>query len=173
VRALRLGAALVVALAVQTTLAHAALGNRSVVDLVLVLTLFVALRHGAVPGLLFGSVAGLCQDGLSGGIIGVGGLAKSLVGVAAGALATQFIVTNALPRFVVFYVGSLAHAACFLGVYALIESRSFGRPWTPIAAQALVNAVAGLLTFTAVERLPDAWRRRRMRRTHLRARAQV
>jgi rod shape-determining protein MreD len=172
-KALGLTAALVVALAFQTTLAHTAMGNRAVVDLVLVLVVFVALRHGAVAGLLFGSFAGLCQDALSGGIIGVGGLAKSLVGAAAGALATQFIVTNALPRFFVFLLGSVLHAGCFLGIYLLIESRGGGLPWDLVLPQAVVNAVSGLLLFAAVERLPDAWRRRRMRRTHLRRRVEA
>jgi rod shape-determining protein MreD len=169
-RGLFLGVALVLTLAIQTTLAHSAMGNRATIDLVLVLVVFVALRHGAVPGLLFGSLAGLCQDALSGGIIGVGGLAKSLVGAGVGALATQFIITNALPRFVAFFAGTVFHAACFLGVYALIDSQLVGRPWSVVLTQALSNAVAGLLAFALVERSPDAWRRRRMRRTHLRTR---
>jgi rod shape-determining protein MreD len=170
--ALRLGLALVGALAVQTTLAHAAMGNRSMLDLVLVLVVFVALRNGAVPGLLFGSVAGLCQDALSGGIIGVGGLAKSVVGVGLGALATQFIIANPLPRFVAFVGGTLMHAACFLGIYTLIDPHSVGNPWPVVLPEAVMNAVIGLLVFAMVERLPGAWQRRRMRRTHLRLRGE-
>ena len=172
-RALRLGIALLLALAVQTTLAHAALGNRAVVDLVLVLVVFVAIRHGAVTGLLFGSLAGLCQDALSGGIIGVGGLAKSIVGASVGALATQFIIVNPLPRFVVFLGATLAHAACFLGIYALVDAQTIGNPWGIVLPQAVMSAVIGLLVFASVERLPDAWRRRRMRRTHLRIRREA
>jgi rod shape-determining protein MreD len=167
-KALRLGIALVLALAVQTTLAHSAMGNRSAIDLVLVLVIFVALRHGAVAGLLFGSVAGLCQDALSGGIIGVGGLAKSLAGAVIGTLSTQFIITNPLPRFVAFAAGTVLHAGCFLGIYALIDPIKVGNPWAIVGPQAVLNAVAGLIVFAAVERLPGAWRRRRMRRTHLR-----
>jgi rod shape-determining protein MreD len=173
VKSLALTAALVLALSIQTTLAHSVMGNRAVVDLVLVLAIFVALRHGAVPGLLFGSVAGLCQDALSGGIIGVGGLAKSLVGAGVGALATQFIIANPLPRFVTFVGGSLLHAVCFIGIYLLIDPRAVGHPWAVVIPQALVNGVAGLLLFAAVERLPQAWHRRRMRRTHLRSRVGV
>jgi rod shape-determining protein MreD len=172
-RALRLGLALVLTLAVQTTVAHMATGNRAVVDLVLALVIFVGLRTNAVAGLLFGSLAGLCQDALSGGLIGVGGLAKSIVGAAAGALATQFIVTNALPRFMVFVMGSLLHAAIFLGVYALVDPRGVGQPWMTVAVQAVLNASAGLLAFASVERLPEVRHRRRMRRTHLRTRVEA
>jgi rod shape-determining protein MreD len=173
VKAFGLGAALLGTLAVQTSLAHAAMSNRTGVDLVLVLVVFVALRQGAVAGLLFGSLAGLCQDALSGGIVGVGGLTKSLVGAAVGALASQFIITNALPRFVVFLGGTLAHAAVFLGIYALIDAAPLGRSWALVVPQALLNAGIGLLLFAAVERLPDAWHRRRLRRAHLRSRGQA
>jgi rod shape-determining protein MreD len=173
VRAFRLGSALLVALAFQTSLAHAAMSNRAAVDLVLVLVVFVALRHGAVAGLLFGSLAGLCQDALSGGIVGVGGLAKSLVGVGVGTLASQFIITNPVPRFVIFLGGTLVHAACFLGIYALIEAAPLSRSWPVILPQALLNAVIGLVVFATVERLPEAWQRRRLRRTHLRSRGEA
>jgi rod shape-determining protein MreD len=169
-KGLRLGLSLTLVLALQTTLVQAVLGTRAVVDLVLVLVVFVAIRHGAVAGLLFGSLAGLCQDALSGGIIGVGGLAKSLIGAAIGALATQFIVTNPLPRFLAFFAGSLAHAGIFLGIYALVDPGGVANPWAKVVPQALTNGVIGLLVFAGVERLPDAWRRRRMRRTHLRSR---
>ncbi|MGE3841781.1 MAG: rod shape-determining protein MreD [Vicinamibacterales bacterium] len=171
--ALRLALALILTLAVQTSLAHAATGNRATVDLVLVLVVFVALRHGTVAGLLFGSVAGLCQDALSGGIIGVGGLAKSLVGACVGALATQFIITNPVPRFLVFLGATIVHAACFVGIYALIEPPTGGRIWSVVLPQALVNAGLGLMMFAAVERLPEALSRRRLRRTHLRTRREA
>ena len=134
---------------------------------------FVALRHGAVAGLLFGSLAGLCQDALSGGIIGVGGLAKSLVGSGVGALATQFIITNPLPRFLAFFGGSVLHAAVFQGIYLLLDPAKFGTPWGIVLPQALGNAAVGLLLFASIERLPDAWRRRRMRRTHLSTRVGI
>ena len=49
-------------------------------DLVLVVVVYVALTTGPVSGMLAGSVAGLIQDALSSGVIGIGGLAKSIVG---------------------------------------------------------------------------------------------
>lgn len=169
-RAVRLGAALVAALALQTTLGAIVSGGQASVDLVLVLVVYVAIGAGPVAGLLFGSVAGLLQDALSGGIVGVGGLAKSLVGFAAGVAGTQFIVTGPLPRFVTFVGGTLLHAACFFGVYALVEPVGIGIPWTAAATQAVANGAAGLAAFHVVERLPGWVRRYRMRRTHLRMR---
>ena len=49
----------------------------------LVAVVYVALTSGPVSGMLAGSVAGLIQDALSSGVIGIGGLAKSIVGFVA------------------------------------------------------------------------------------------
>jgi hypothetical protein len=79
------------------------------VDLVLVVVVYVALTSGPATGLLSGTFAGLAQDALSSSVIGIGGLAKTLVGFLAGIIGTQFIVTASLPRFVVFF-GHGVHA---------------------------------------------------------------
>ena len=62
------------ALAVQTFIGRLFGGNTGV-DLVLVVVVFAALSFGPVTGLLTGTVAGLVQDAMATGIIGVGGLA--------------------------------------------------------------------------------------------------
>ena len=49
---------------------------------VLVVVVYVALTNGPVAGLLTGTIAGLLQDALATGIIGIGGLAKTLAGFA-------------------------------------------------------------------------------------------
>ena len=72
--------AIALALALQTTLARFVVAGTATVDLVLVAVVYVGLATGPVGGMLAGSVAGLIQDSLSTGLIGVGGLAKSIVG---------------------------------------------------------------------------------------------
>ena len=168
-RALRIALALALALVLQTLLAHA-MGNRSVIDLVTVTVIYFALGTGPAAGIVIGSVAGLAQDAMSGGIVGVSGFASCLVGFAAGALGSQFIVTSTLPRFVVFAAGSAVQAACVLGLYALITPQGFGVSPATVAAQALFNGVAGVLAFMVVERTPQAVERRRLRRAHVRSR---
>ena len=65
------------ALALQTTLARFLVRGTVGVDLVLVVVVYAALSSGPVTGLLTGTFAGLLQDALSSGIIGIGGLAKT------------------------------------------------------------------------------------------------
>ena len=97
--------ATVLALALQTTLARLIIRGTVAVDLVVVVVLYVALRSGPAVGLLTGTFAGLVQDALSSGVIGIGGLAKTIVGYGVGVIGRQFIVAEPLPRLVVFFVG--------------------------------------------------------------------
>ncbi len=154
--------AIALALALQTTLARFLVGGTAAVDLVLVVVVYVALTTGPGSGMLAGSVAGLIQDALSSGMIGIGGLAKSIVGFVAGVIGQQFIVTAALPRLVMFLAATALHAVIFMGLYVLLGLRTFSSPWAAVLSQALGNAVIGVVGFTIVESLPGAIERRRM-----------
>jgi len=164
VKAVGVLAAIAVALALQTTLARFLVGGTAALDLVLVVVVYVALTSGPVTGMFAGSLAGLIQDALSSGVIGIGGLAKSIVGFLTGAIGQQFIVTAALPRFMMFVAATAAHAAVFMGLYVLLGLRSFPSPWAAVASQAAGNAVVGMVAFTIIESLPGIVERRRMRK---------
>ena len=156
--------AVALALALQTTLARFLVGGTVALDLVLVVVVYVALTSGPVTGMLAGSIAGIIQDALSSGVIGVGGLAKSLVGFLVGAIGQQFIVTAALPRLVMFLVATTVHATVFMGFHVLMGLRSFPNPWAAVLSQALGNAAVGMIAFTVIESLPGAVERRRLSR---------
>jgi rod shape-determining protein MreD len=168
VRAAGVILAVVAALAVQTTLARFIFRGAIAVDLVMVAVVYVALTSGPGTGLLAGTFAGLVQDALSSRLIGIGGLAKTIVGFLAGVIGTQFIVSQPLPRFVVFFGASILHAIVFMGLYVLLELRHFDAPYTAVAGQAAANAVVGVLAFQVVELLPGAVERRRAAKNRLR-----
>jgi rod shape-determining protein MreD len=155
--------ALAGALALQTTLAGLTMGGGTAVNLVLVAVVFVALVLGPVPGLLAGSAGGIIQDALAGGIIGIGGLTKTIVGFAVGVLGAQFIVSQPLPRFVMFVGATFAHELCFQALQALVEARPFAMQWSATLTQAAVNGLIGILAFQVVELSPGILQRRRAR----------
>lgn len=167
-KAARIILAVAVALALQTTLARFVARGAVAIDLVLVVVVYVALTSGSATGLLTGAFAGLIQDAMSSGVIGIGGLAKTIVGFLAGFIGTQFIVSQPLPRFLVFFGAAVLHAAIFMGLYVLLDLRHFGTSMTVVAGQAASNAVIGVLVFQLVEFLPGAAERRRASRTRLR-----
>jgi len=157
-------AAIAAALALQTTLASLVIRGTAALDLVLIVVVYLGLVSGPVAGSLLGTTAGLVQDALSSGIIGVGGLAKTVVGFVAGVLGTQFIVTAPLSRFLVFMLCTAVHAVVFMGLYMLLDLRQFDSPYAAVTSQAIGNAVVGVVGAQVVQWLPGLWDRRRARR---------
>ena len=157
--------AIALALALQTSLARFLVGGTAALDLVLVVVVYVALTSGPVTGMLAGSAAGIVQDALSSGTVGIGGLANAIVGFGAGVIGQQFIVTAAFPRFVMFIVATLVHSALFMGMYVLLGLKEFPSPWAAVLSQAIGNAVVGIVGFAIIESLPGVMERRRFRRS--------
>jgi rod shape-determining protein MreD len=168
VKAVGVIAVVALSLALQTTLARFLVRANVAVDLVLVAVVFIALTSGPVTGMLSGALAGLIQDALSSGIVGIGGLSKTVVGFLAGIIGTQFIVTYTLPRFVAFFAATVVHAAIFMGLYTLLDLRHFETPYAAVAREALGNAVVGVVAFQLVELLPGVVERRRAAKGRLR-----
>ncbi len=157
--------AIIVALALQTTVAPFLFsGQYGSVDLVLVVVVYAALQFGPAVGLLTGALAGMAQDTLSGGIIGVGGLSKTIVGFLVGVIGSQFIVAHALPRFVVLLASAAIHAVCFLGLYAVIEKQKLVISWRVTGTQILTTAVIGIILIQLIHAIPGILMRRRLRR---------
>jgi rod shape-determining protein MreD len=157
-----------IALALQTTLARFVIRGTVAVDLVLVVVIYVALISGPGTGLLTGTFAGLVQDALSTGVVGIGALAKTIVGFLAGIVGTQFIVAQPLPRFVVFFGATVVHAVVFIGLYVALDLRQLGTPYAAVLGQAAGNAIVGVVAFQLAELLPGAVERRRAAKTRIR-----
>jgi hypothetical protein len=95
-------------------------------------------------------------------------LSKTLVGFLAGILGSQFIVSQPLPRFVVFFGATLLHAAVFMGLYVLLDLRHFGTPYATVAGRAAGNALVGVVAFQLIELLPGMMERRRASKSRIR-----
>jgi len=148
-------AAILIAIAVQTTLAgYIFRGSSAAIDLVLIVVVYVAIKSGPVTGLVAGTVAGLIQDALSGGILGIYGLAKTMVGFLSGLLGTQFIVTAPLPRFMLLVVATVLHAAIFIGLNRLLNLQQVSADYGPTLGQAFGNALVGVVAFQMIEWFP-------------------
>ena len=155
-------AAILIAIAVQTTLAgYIFRGSSTTIDLVLIVVVYVAIKSGPVTGLLAGTIAGLIQDALSSGILGIGGLAKTIVGFLSGVLGSQFIVTAPLPRFMLLLLSTVLHAVIFMGLYTVLNLRQFPAPYPAVVGQALGNAFFGVVAFQLIEWFPGFVDRRR------------
>ncbi|MBI1876217.1 MAG: rod shape-determining protein MreD [Acidobacteria bacterium] len=149
------------ALALQTTFTRFLVRGTVAVDLVLVAVVYLALIGGPTVGVVAGTIGGLAQDALSSGILGMGGLAKTVIGFLTGVAGTHFIVGQAAARGIVFFAAGLAHSLVLAGMYALLGLRQIDLVFSRMAAQAGMSAVLGVVLFEIVEFLPGAMERRR------------
>ena len=153
-----------VALVLQTTLSGLMVGGTIAVNLVLVAVVYLSLAYGAVSGMLAGTIGGLAQDALAGGIVGIGGMSKTIIGFVVGVLGAQFNLSSTVPRLVIFVAATFVHELMFEGLHAMIGGRPFGLQYSATLIQALVNGLVGVTVFLIVERGPEAMQRRRMSR---------
>jgi rod shape-determining protein MreD len=137
------------------------------VNLVLVAVVYLGLAYGAVTGMFAGTIGGLAQDALGGGIVGVGGLAKTAIGFVVGVLSAQFNLSTTVPRLVMFVAATFVHELAFGGMQAIAARQPFAMHWSTVLLQALINGLIGISTFLIVENGPEMMQRRRMRRATL------
>jgi rod shape-determining protein MreD len=160
-------AGIVGAIALQTTLSGLLTGGAIAINLVLVAVVYLALSYGAVTGTLVGMVGGLAQDTLAGGIVGIGGMTKTVVGFFVGVLGAQFNLSTTVPRLVMFAAATVVHQVLFEGLHAMIGGQPFVLQWSAVLIQALANALVGIMAFLIVEKGPEAAQRRRVGRSTL------
>lgn len=151
-----------VAVGLQMAVARVSIGGRWEVDVVLVGVAYAAIYWGPLAGMLAGTAGGLLQDLLSHGIVGVGGLVKTLVGFAAGTLSAQFIVTRVAARMSVVAAATVVNRMMMVGLYALIDQRWPGVSWTALVVETLFNALIAFAAFQLTERVPALLSRRWM-----------
>lgn len=153
-----------VSLALQLALARYAVGGRWLFDFVLVGVIYAALSWGPVAGMVAGSIGGLVQDALSNDVVGTGGLAKTLIGFAAGLIGAQFVVVKPAPRVAILAGASVVHRMLLTGLRAVVDQHWPAIPWGAILGETLLNAVFGLIVFQLGEGLPGALSRGRQSR---------
>lgn len=158
-------AAIVVALLFQTTLAGMSLEGPTMVNFVLVAVVYIALALGAVSGLLAGAAGGLVQDAIAGGVVGIGGISKTIAGFLVGVLGAQFIVSQPASRFVMFVGATLLHELCFQSLHGVVQGHGIRFVWSTLLTQAAINGLLGILVFQVVEGMPGLIQRRSARRS--------
>ncbi len=154
-----------VGVALQLSLSRFIVGGHWGFDLVLVAVVFVALRWGPTAGVIGGSIGGLIQDALAGGTIGVGGLAKTVVGFGAGVIGSQFIVARPLPRMLLVAGATVVMRFVMLGIFGMIDLHWPAVPWLAMLIETLLNSLAALVVFQGAESLPAMLRRGPSRRS--------
>ncbi len=124
----------------------------AILDPLLPIAVAVGVLRGAESGGVMGLAAGLLQDLLGGGPLGVNGLAKMAVGFASGLFERSIYIENPLLPAVATFAGTLLSEALLLAVGQLTGLSASAAAAVPRAlVQAALNAAVAPVLFRAIK----------------------
>lgn len=138
------------------------------VDLALLVTVYFGLQRAPVIGMVTGMISGLGGDAVGGGVLGVGGFSKTLIGYLVGAASVRLSLENPLARLSVVAVASAANTVLFVGLHQMLEQTlPHVSTWTEFGAtigwKMLGDTVTSIILFVVLDRVfPQQATARRM-----------
>lgn len=156
--------ALIVAVLLQWTLRNVA-EPFAYVDFPLIIVVYAALQRNSVKAILFGTLAGIAVDALSGGLLGANGFSKTLVAYLVSELARRVYMDNLLLRIPVIAGACLLDDLVYFGMHWLLGQPPSVPLVVVMSYTVIGTTIAGtiiylLLDFVSSERLRP--RRREM-----------
>ena len=136
--------ALVVAVLLQWTLRNVA-EPLAFVDLPLIIVVYAALQRNSIRALIFGTIAGLSIDALSGGLLGANGFSKTLVAYIVSEIARRVYLDNLLLRIPVIAGACLLDDFVYYGMHRLLGQH--------LSAPLVETVAYNLIGTTIAERL--------------------
>jgi rod shape-determining protein MreD len=157
VHTFKLALTIVVALLLQMLL-PGYLGFFRYIDLPLLVTVYFGLQRAPVLGMVAGMIAGLGGDAIGGGILGVGGFTKTLIGYLVGAASVRLSLENPFARLSVVAVASVGNTILFVGLHQMLEqSLPFVSTWTEFGKtmgwKVLGDTVTSVILFLVLDRV--------------------
>jgi rod shape-determining protein MreD len=143
-----LAAAAVAAMLLQTTVFPALPGLPVVPDLVLVLAVYLGVRHQTVGGALGAFGLGYFLDTFSGTLLGLNAFALTAVYLGVQAAARHLGLERGLPLVAVVFLGALVRDLAAVGVGALVAARA--PLWQHVLRYGLTGAATAALVAPAV-----------------------
>jgi rod shape-determining protein MreD len=133
-------------------------------DLALIVVIYFALLHSTSAAVGTGLVMGLLQDILSGGLMGVNLLTKSLAGYLFGLIGRQVVVANLVNQAVLVFLASLLDGGLTFFILKITQLTTPGRGvWVGlILPQAAYNGLICLILIPLLARLHRVFLKKRL-----------
>ncbi len=142
--------ALIIAILLQWTLRNVA-EPLAYVDLPLIVVVYAALQRNSIRALLFGTIAGLSIDALSGGLLGANGFSKTLIAYMVSEIARRVYLDNLLLRIPVIASACLLDDFIYYGMHRML-GQTPSAPLVETMAYTLVGTtIIGTITFLLLE----------------------
>ena len=166
----KLTIALIVSVLLQWTLRNVA-EPFAFVDFPLIIIIYAALQRDAIKAVLFGSIAGLAVDALSGGLLGANGFSKTLVAFAVSELARRVYMDNLLLRIPVIAAASVIDDLVYYGLHRLLGQEPNVSVLTTVSYTLIGTTIAGTIIYLFLD-FALAQKTRRPRRDSFSSRRQ-
>jgi rod shape-determining protein MreD len=128
------------------------------IDLPLLITVYFGLQRSPVVGMVTGTAAGLGGDAIEGGLLGVGGFTKTLIGYLVGAASVRLSLENPLARLSVVTVASAANTVLFVGLHQMLDQplphvSTWGEFGATIGWKVVGDLATSVIVFVALDRV--------------------
>jgi len=145
--------ALLIAFLLQSALTHIVPRQARMVDLFVLVLVYCGLVGGETHAMLAGAAGGWVQDvQFGGGVVGLSGLTKVLVGFGVGLSGTRFHLTEPGARVLVLFAATLVDALVFERLASAFDVRIEMLSLGGLLTRATLNAALGGVIFFYVDR---------------------
>jgi rod shape-determining protein MreD len=152
-KVLGIALALLSALLLQSALSRVLPAQARVFDPFLLVMVYYGLSGGETEGMVIGAIGGWIQDiQFGGGILGLTGLSRVLLGFAVGMAGTRFHLTEPAPRALVLFLAGAADALVFTALAGAFDVAVAHLSPLVLLTRAGVNAAVGVLVFELIDR---------------------
>lgn len=148
----RLTISLIVAVILQWTLRNVA-EPLAYIDFPLIIIVFAALQRNSIRAILFGTLAGVAVDALSGGLLGANGFAKTLVAYLVSEMARRVYMDNLLLRIPVIAGACLVDDFVYYGLHRLLGQPPLGDVVVTAAYSLIGTTIVGTLVYMLLQNI--------------------
>lgn len=149
---MKLTIALIIAIILQWTLRNVA-EPLAFIDFPLIIVVYAALQRNSIRALIFGTIAGLSMDALSGGLLGANGFSKTLVAYIVSELARRVYLDNLLLRIPVLAGACILNDLVFYGMHKLLGQEIEGHLLMTVAYALLATTITGTICYFLLENI--------------------
>ena len=158
----KLTIAIIIAILLQWTLRNVA-EPLAFIDFPLIIVVYAALQRNSIRAILFGTLAGLAVDALSGGLLGANGFTKTIIAFGVSEIARRVYLDNLLLRIPVIAGASVLNGLIFFGVHRLFGHAPSGELLFTGAYSLIGTTIGGTLVYLMFDSLSGDRVRRKKR----------
>ncbi len=147
---LKITIALVIAVLLQWTLRNVA-EPFVFIDFPLIIVVYAALQRTGIQALLYGTLAGLAVDALSGGLLGANGFSKTLIAYIVAEIVRRVYLDNLLLRIPVIAGACLLNNLVYYGMHRLLGQTPPAELVTTIAYAVIGTTIAGTIIYLILD----------------------